>query len=218
MMKVSFSLLTVVFWTALQLLLANTHAFVLLPQSQTKIRQQQLSLSSTAQNDTATDSLTATILEGLVEAGGSAEEWTQSAEFVANLLKVDYDEGEQILAVATRWKTWATSGEMARKYVTPTLPKVQDLQASLEWLQQEPLQLETNQIQEFVKQHPALYLFQTQDSYRKAISAAPRKYRDAKVFRGLILQDPTVLQCHYNCDNECAAECGSCWVTYANRL
>lgn len=201
------------------LLAAETQAFVVLPPAtfHSQSTNHQLSLSSsTTQNDN-TD-LTATILEGLVEAGGTADEWTQAAQWMANLLQVEYEEGEQILAVATRWKTWATSGKLARKYVTPILPNVSNLQESLEWLQQGPLALDLNVIQQYVTKHPAVYLMSPADSYRKAISSAPRQYRDPETFRSLILQDPTVLQCYYNCDNDCMSECGSCWTTFANRL
>ena len=39
------------------------------------------------------------------------------------------------------------------------------------------------------------------------------------VLKYLIQNDPNVLQVTFNCGDEgCQSECGSCWVTYENRL
>ena len=79
--------------------------------------------------------------------------------------------------------------------------------------------MNTDQIRRNVEQHPEIYLREPNVMYRKVLGSAPRKYRDDSALKFLIETDPTVLQVTFNCGDEgCQSECGSCWVTYENRL
>lgn len=128
---------------------------------------------------------------------------------------------ELYLAAAYRWKAWASASPATRKYQRPRLPDPDSLSASLDWLTSAdgPLRLSPSQVRENISKHPQTYLDDPRGLYRKAMGSAPRKYRSDDVMRKFIENDPTVLQVTYNCcDEGCQSECGSCWVTYENRL
>lgn len=163
------------------------------------------------------EDLRLTIREAIAEAD-NLEAWDASIELVADLLLGTDVDAERLLAECTRWMAFARAGKLARKYIRPASVNPEQIKASLDWLKQEPLALSSEQIVEFVRQYPHLYLLDPAEAFRKVMGAAPRKYRDQEVIRAMLLEDPSVLQYSYNCDNDCASECGSCWVTLQNRL
>ena len=123
------------------------------------------------------------------------------------------------LSDAYRWKAWAVASTTMRKYQRPTMPSPDDLRASLDFLADEPLQLTPDQILANVRKYPQIYLREPEKSYKKVLGSAPRRYRSDDVLKQFIEHDPNVLQVTFNCDGEgCQSECGSCWVSYENRL
>lgn len=176
-------------------------------------------------SDTMTDDLRLAIHEGILEVSphASLDAWEESVQIVANVLGKDdaaaaTAAAERLLADATSWSAWARAGKMARKYMQPVLMDPVKLQESLEWLQTGPLGMSDEQIVDAIRQYPKLYLVDPAEAYRKVKGVAPRKFRDSDVLKDLITNDPSVLQFQYNCDNDCIAECGFCWVTFQNRL
>ena len=165
---------------------------------------------------TTSDDLLVTVREGIAEVtGGSLEDWHAAVAVVEAIL--DSNDAERVLADATRWTAWARAGKMARKYIKPeqTVNAAQ-LQESLDWLQTTgPLELTLDQVKEAIRQYPQLYLMDPAAKYKKVMGVAPRQFRDS--LRDLILEDYSVLQFQYNCDNDCISECGNCWVTFQNR-
>jgi hypothetical protein len=154
------------------------------------------------------------VREAVLEAGGEAS-WKESTEALSRLF--DIKEAELYLADAFGWKGWAKASEMTKKYQRTKLPDAVKIIEALEWLREGPLELNEEQMQSSIEKYPKTYLDAPNESYRKAMGTAPRKYRDN--LKELIRQDPTVLQVTYNCDGEgCASECGSCWVSYESRL
>jgi hypothetical protein len=144
--------------------------------------------------------------------------WDASVEIVADLLSGTDEDAERLLAECTRWLAFARAGKLARRYIKPESVQPEQIQASIEWLKGVPLELSMEQIVDAVRQYPQLYLLNPADAFRKVMGAAPRQYRDQDVIRNMILDDLSILQYTYNCDNDCASECGSCWVTLQNRL
>lgn len=166
------------------------------------------------------EEILSTVRQALAEEGSHLEDWDASVDFLASFLETDNPQDAALcLATATSWKSWAIAGKFARKYIQTVTPTPELLQHAVTWLEEGPLALESSLIHEYIRQHPHIYLMEPDVLYKKALGAAPRKYRDPAVFRECILRDPTVLQVTYNCEDEgCAANCGSCWVTYSNRL
>jgi hypothetical protein len=149
-----------------------------------------------------------------LEAGGEAA-WKESAQALSKLF--DIEEAELYLAVAFGWRGWVKSAEMTKRYHSPVLPDAVKICEALEWLRAGPLELNEEQMKSNIAKYPKTYLDAPNESYRKAMGTAPRKFRDH--LKELVHQDASVLQVTYNCDGEgCASECGSCWVTYENRL
>jgi hypothetical protein len=190
-----------------------------------------LSLSSSTKDD---DTTIVRIRQAIVDAGGESE-WKASIESLSkNLLlgRVATTTAEQIaedcLAEAFGWNAWARASESTKKYHRPTIPLGVDIDHAIHWLRTGPLSLvflsnyvdddvDERLLVKYIKTYPQIYLVKPHEKYRKAMGTAPRLYRDT--FIELIKEDPSVLQITYNCDGEgCQSECGSCWVSYGNRL
>jgi hypothetical protein len=151
---------------------------------------------------------------------------------------------EDCLARAWNWRSRAVvTGAVARRFLPPpTPPDAAQLQQSVRWLRTGPLRLggcdgdavgddcdddaaaeaRRNPLALAILAHPATYLVGPEQTYQRALSVAPAKYRrDPETFRNLVLHDPTVLRCTYNCadtdDGACQSECGNCWVTFTNK-
>jgi hypothetical protein len=122
------------------------------------------------------------------------------------------------LARAWNWKSWAvTTSKMARRYIKPLPPNVEQLQAAITWLQETgPLHLSTpQQLATAIASDPVSYLIDPCTSYQRALQAAPSEYQDEKAFLALILAKPAAMKNYYNCDGSgCNSECGNCWVSF----
>jgi hypothetical protein len=154
------------------------------------------------------------VREAVLEAGGEAA-WKESTEALSSLFNIE--EAELCLADAFGWKGWVKASSMTKRYQRTKMPDAVKIIEALEWLREGPLELNEEQMQSSITKYPKTYLDAPNESYRKALGTAPRKYRDH--LKELVRQDPTVLQVTYNCDGEgCSSECGSCWVSYENRL
>lgn len=176
------------------------------------------STGTTTTTTTTSDDLLATVREGIAEmTGGNLEDWHAAVAVVETILDDNSDDAERVLADATRWTAWARAGKMARKYIKPEQAiNAAQLQESLDWLQTTgPLNLTLDQVKQAIRQYPQLYLMDPAAKYKKVMEVAPRQFRDS--LRDLILEDYSVLQFQYNCDNDCISECGNCWVTFQNR-
>lgn len=167
----------------------------------------------------AADDIIPAVREGVAEAGNQ-EHWSESIAVLAESAIMDDEEAELILADGLNWKAWAKASPMMRKYAKPVQPDAENLKLALQWLKDGPLGLDQDQLQNAVRNHPKIYLVSPEDKYQKAIAAAPDKYKELAAFRDLLLNDPSVLECYYNCDvadEGCASECGNCWVAYERR-
>jgi hypothetical protein len=108
---------------------------------------------------------------------------------------------------------------MARKFIRTSPPNSSMIESSIRWLQQSPLELTNDIILQGILQSPDAYLINPQLNYEKAILVAPKQYQDPSVFRALLLRNPTVLRCTYNCiKTGCNSECGNCWVSFEYQL
>jgi hypothetical protein len=130
-------------------------------------------------------------------------------------------EAELRLAEATRWKAWAiVTSELARKYIQTTIPTIDKMNQTLDWLQQSgPLQLTPDQLQTAIRNYPETYLNDPATKYKRALNVAPREWRgeNQKDFDQLVRDQPRAMCLTYNCvDDGCQAECGNCWVTFRN--
>jgi hypothetical protein len=180
-------------------------------------RSSSLSVASIASPSSASDDLLPVIREAVVEAGGE-DAWKDSTQLLSDLFGTE-EEAELYLATAFCWKDWAKASDMMKRYQKPVLPDASKVQEALVWLKEGPLELNEDQVRSSIREYPKIYLVEPKESYRKVMSSAPRNYRDPSVLKELIKDDPNVLQVTYNCDGEgCSSECGSCWVSYANRL
>lgn len=155
---------------------------------------------------------------------GQLQTWEESVRIVADRFpgpgaSDDDDEAELCLADAFRWKAWASASAMARRYQKPTLPDGDRLREGLDWLRDGPLEMTDEQVRNNIRRYPGIYLREPDALYGKVMRSAPKKYRDDAVLKQLIEMDPNILQVTFNCEEEgCQSECGSCWVTYENRL
>jgi hypothetical protein len=157
------------------------------------------------------------IREAVLEAGGE-QAWKESTQLLSGLFESEED-AELCLADAFSWKAWAKASDMMKRYQSPVLPDAAKVQEALVWLKEGPLELNDNQMRSSIRDYPKIYLVEPNEFYRKTMGSAPRKYRDPFILKELIKDDPNVLQVTFNCDGEgCASECGSCWVSYENRL
>mmetsp|Transcript_31910 Transcript_31910/g.54441 ORF Transcript_31910/g.54441 Transcript_31910/m.54441 type:complete len:230 (+) Transcript_31910:236-925(+) len=158
------------------------------------------------------------IRDEILEREGELTAWEDSVEILSDLFDED-DAAEIYLADAFRWKAWASASDMMRKYQRPVLPEASKISEGIAWLKEGPLGMSDDQIRNNIQQYPGIYLREPNVFYKKVMGAAPRKYRDDEVLKQLIGDDPNILQVTFNCDGEgCQSECGSCWVTYENRL
>lgn len=187
-------------------------------------RQSTFSLKSTSVSNNVDLEMLPEIRSTVFEKDGGEQAWTESTEIIKNALYSSFStdqtsEVELVLATAFSWKAYVKASPMMRKYQNPKLPDPTQIQQAIEWLRTGPLELPDDVIRDNIQAHPKTFLMDPQSSYKKAISSAPRKYRDPSVFKQALETDPTVLQVTYNCaDDGCISECGSCWVTYRNRL
>lgn len=151
------------------------------------------------------------------------DEWDKCVDLIVEATQqgMSREEAELRLAEATRWKAWAiVTSEMARKYLKTVLPTADALTESLEWLQSEsgPLKLSPEQLQLAFRDYSETYLQGPAQNYKKALNVAPREWRDhPEDFNQLVRDQPRAMSLTYNClDDGCAANCGSCWVTFRN--
>jgi hypothetical protein len=173
-----------------------------------------LSLAATPSSDTT---LLPIIREAVAEAGGE-DAWKESTQILSGMFELEED-AEWCLATAFQWQAWAKAADMVKRYQNPVVPDATKVQEALAWLQEGPLALTEEQMKTYIREYPQIYLVAPMESYRKVVGVAPRKYRDKAVLKELIQDNPNILQLTYNCDGEgCASECGSCWVSYENRL
>jgi hypothetical protein len=177
-------------------------------------RMQSLRLWSTTSNDEY--AYLERVREGMAEAG-LQDEWTSAAQTLAESVLMDMEQAEHCLSVALNWKRWAiVTSPIARKFIKTAPPDSAAVTASLQWLRQGPLAVSDNSIlKAAILQYPEAYLLSPAENYRQALQVAPAAYQNPDVFRELLLRDPAILQCTYNCvDNGCNSECGNCWVSF----
>jgi hypothetical protein len=175
-------------------------------------RSQSLAVSSTTSS--ADDDILPVIREAVTKAGGD-DCWRESLQVLSGL--IEDDDAELYLATAFGWKDWAKAPAKMKQLKDKVLPDPAKVQEALVWLTEGPLELSEDQVRRSIQEYPRLYLVDPKELYRKVNGVAPRKYRE--LLKELIQNDPNALQVTYNCDGEgCASQCGSCWVTYANRL
>jgi hypothetical protein len=169
--------------------------------------------TTSAEDDSLHNVVLSAIRQAVIDAGGESE-WKASTESLSILLG---DQAEDCLAEAFGWKAWAHASDSTKKYHRPTVPVPGGVDEALDWLRTGPLLLSDERLVTSIQKYPKTYLVAPHESYRKAMGTAPRKYRE--IFSDLLSEDPSVLQITYNCDGEgCRSECGSCWVSYGNRL
>jgi len=158
-----------------------------------------------------------TVREGIAEKDAT-DQWTQCVEFLEQDLSISSQQSEILLAAALEWRGWArVTSALARKYMSPKLPNLDQLQTAMKWLREGPLELNDDAalLLDAIEKSPKAYLVDPESAYRQAIKTAPTQYKDADAFKTLLLDDPSVLECSYNCaDDGCNSECGNCWVTY----
>lgn len=170
------------------------------------------------------EELLPTVREG-IEEKGATQEWNACAELLAaNVLVASGDsesdavmEAEILLASALEWRGWArVTSTIARKYMRPKLPSSEQLQAALDWLRNGPLEMtDPINLANAIKESPTAYLVDPEAAYKTALETAPKHYKDPETFKALLMEDPSVLECSYNCaDDGCNSNCGNCWVTY----
>jgi hypothetical protein len=153
--------------------------------------------------------------------GGWEKEWEESVRIISELSNdMSKEQIESCLAIAWNWKRWAIiTSPMARKFIQTIPPDSCTIASSIRWLQQPPLQLTHDIIQQGIVECPDVFLINPQQNYEKAIHVAPTKYQDPVVFRTLLSRQPSVLRCTYNCvDSGCNSECGNCWVSFQYQL
>jgi len=137
-------------------------------------------------------------------------------------LCIDQEEAELLLASALDWKRWAQASSPAvRKYTHPILPNLQNLTKALSWLKEEgPLSAALDASDDnnakwkhVIETSPQIYLVDPATAYQAAFESAPKEYQDADIFLSLVLEDPAVLECNFQC-YACTNECDTCWVYY----
>lgn len=156
------------------------------------------------------------VREGIAEKDAT-DEWNQCVEFLEQDLSISAQQSEIILASALEWRGWArVTSALARKYMSPKLPNLVQLQTSLAWLREGPLALTDGALLlDAIEKSPKAYLVDPEAAYKEALETAPQKFQEADAFRNLLLDDPSVLECSFNCvDTGCSSECGNCWVSY----
>ena len=170
-----------------------------------------------ALSSTAADILPA-VREGVSDAG-AGEEWEKSVSMLVEAVESDVEDAEMLLATALNWKGWAVCSPTMRRFMKPQHPSTEELEKALEWLRFGPLSMDQDQLSKTVKEHPKLFISAPEATYKKALGAAPKEFRDPEDFKALVLNDPSAMNCTYNCDEDgCGSECGNCWVSYRNRL
>jgi hypothetical protein len=155
------------------------------------------------------------VRQAIAEAGFTSA-WDESVAILSDAAKLELGEAQECLAKAWNWKSWALcTSSFARKYIQPVEPSSAAVADSLEWLQTGPLGLDSNFLQSAILDCPEAYLCSPEKNYVEALKVAPEKFKDPSSFKALLLEDPSVLQCTYNCvDDGCNSECGNCWVSF----
>jgi hypothetical protein len=160
------------------------------------------------------------VREGLQEAC-QEDAWDEATRILMESTRFSNEDAQDCLAQALNWKNWARcKSKIAKRYIKPKPPPdAQTLQAALEWLQGEPLNLnDPEELQIAILSSPEPYLLRPEESYQKALQVAPSKYKNPSDFARLVLANPSALGCVYNCVNAgCNSECGSCWVSFESR-
>eukprot|EP00435_Cladocopium_sp_Y103_P070879 s118_g36.t1 len=163
---------------------------------------------------------------------GQLQHWQATAKAVAKTLEQGEEEAEMILAKAFGWTGWFQLNRPS--YLQPKLPPaLEKIEASLAWLIQGPLQMNSEQLRRALATKPQVYLENPQASYEKALQVAPEQWRSPKSFRDLLLKNPKVLDLTHNClltdpaervineDGEavhCDGRCTNCWRVATPKL
>ena len=195
-----------------------------LPQRLTWKRSPQLfhpAASAVSASNSADVDVLAEIREAVASADGD-DVWRQSLQILSDRIGTvkggdEEDAVEVWLATAFGWTEWARAPTKLKQLKDKELPDPTKVQAALTWLVDGPLELDDGQLQRVIQEYPKLYLVDPEGLYRQVNGVVPRTYRES--LTKLIHDNPNVLQVTNNCDGDgCKAQCGSCWVTYANRL
>jgi hypothetical protein len=166
------------------------------------------------------DQLLDVVREGIVGTGENLDAWEESITELSSEMSINVEEAEHCLADALGWKSWAKASKSFRRYQKPKQPDANKLHEALVWLREGPLQLNDNQLRSVIQDKPKVYLMAPEETYKTVLRNAPTEYKDPSVLNAMILNDPLVMECTYNCnvgEDGCASECGNCWVTYGKR-
>lgn len=163
---------------------------------------------------------------------GELQHWQAAAKAVAKTLEQGEEEAEMILAKAFGWTGWFQLNRPS--YLQPKLPPAPEkIEASLAWLIQGPLHMNSEQLRRALTTKPQVYLENPQGSYEKALQVAPEQWRTPESFRALLLKNPKVLDLTHNClltdpaervineDGEavhCDGRCTNCWRVATPKL
>jgi hypothetical protein len=160
------------------------------------------------------------VREGIADASGDLDAWEESIAELSSSASINVEDAENCLADALGWKSWAKASKSFRRYQKPKQPDVTKLREALVWLREGPLQLNDDQLRSVIKVKPKVYLMAPEETYRAVLKNAPAEYKDTSILNAMILDDPLVMECTYNCnigDDGCASECGNCWATYGKK-
>jgi hypothetical protein len=166
------------------------------------------------------DQLRDVVREGIAHASGDLDAWEESIAELSSSVSINVEEAENCLAEALGWKSWAKASKSFRRYQKPKQPDATKLREALVWLREGPLQLNADQLRSVIKVKPKVYLMAPEETYKAVLKNAPKEYKDPSALNALILDNPLVIECTYNCDigeDGCASECGNCWVTYGKK-
>lgn len=180
----------------------------------------QSSSSSSSSSTTTTDfDYLETVREGLAEMG-LENDWNAATAFLSESISIELPEAEDALARAWNWRSWAVvKSKIARKFIKPLPPNLQQVETALAWLREGPLAVPDAVLARGVRENPDVYLLEPEAKYGQALAVAPEEYRDPETFRETLLQAPSMLGCTFNCvDTGCNSDCGSCWVSFRTVL
>lgn len=166
------------------------------------------------------DDLLEVVRKGIADAGGDLDAWEESITALSSEVSINAKDAEHCLADALGWKSWAKASKSFRRYQKPKQPNVTNLREALVWLREGPLKLNDDHLRSVIKDKPKVYLDGPEETYKMVLTCAPQEYKDPSVLNAMILDDPRVMECIYNCDigdSGCLSECGNCWVTYGKR-
>ena len=178
------------------------------------------SLGATVGPAVLDDDLLAVVREGIADVAGDLDAWEESIALLSSEVSMNVKDAEHCLVDALGWKSWAKASKSFRKYQKPRQPNTTKLREALVWLREGPLKLNVDQLRSVIQDKPKVYLDGPEETYKMVLTSAPQKFKDPSVLNAMILDDPRVMECTYNCDigdSGCLAECGNCWVTYGKR-